>query len=183
MRTSIPRRRLLLIDRIVAAARGKRGAPRATLLRSYFIGVGEEDLAARPPLEALALAVRHVALADRRRPGETLIEVLAPQPAPAGKRPVSQVLIVTDDRPFLVDSIGLAFARAGVDGEECVVVAEANSASIDPREVASKVKLRVRAELGLPVAEVVLIKRNTLPKTSSGKVRRREGCFRALASV
>ena len=40
--------------------------------------------------------------------------MLAPQPAPAGKRPVSQVLIVTDDRPFLVDSIGLAFARAGV---------------------------------------------------------------------
>ena len=68
----------------------------------------------------------------------------------------------------------VAFARAGVDGEECVVVAEANSASIDPREVASKVKLRVRAELGLPVAEVVLIKRNTLPKTSSGKVRRRD---------
>ena len=114
MRTSIQRRRLSLIDRIVAAARGKRGAPRAALLRGYFIGVGEEDLAARRPLEALALAARHVALADRRRHGETLIEVLAPQPAPAGKRPVSQVLIVTDDRPFLVDSIGLAFARAGV---------------------------------------------------------------------
>jgi fatty-acyl-CoA synthase len=68
----------------------------------------------------------------------------------------------------------VAFARAGVDGEECVVVAEANNASIDPREVVSQVKLRVRAELGLPVAEVVLIKRNTLPKTSSGKVRRRD---------
>ena len=114
MRTSIPRRRLSLIDRIIVAARGKRGSPRADLLRSYFIGVDEEDLAARPPLEALALAARHVALAERRRRGETLIEVLAPQPAPAGKRPVSQVLIVTDDRPFLVDSIGLAFARAGV---------------------------------------------------------------------
>jgi fatty-acyl-CoA synthase len=68
----------------------------------------------------------------------------------------------------------VAFARAGADGEECVVVAEANNASVDPREVASQVKQRVRAELGLPVADVVLIKRNTLPKTSSGKVRRRD---------
>ncbi|MBM4360605.1 MAG: fatty acyl-AMP ligase [Deltaproteobacteria bacterium] len=68
----------------------------------------------------------------------------------------------------------VAFSRPGVDGEECVVVAEANNASVDPREVASQVKQRVRAELGLPVAEVVLIKRNTLPKTSSGKVRRRD---------
>src|SRR5262249_34728938 len=32
----------------------------------------------------------------------------------------------------------------------------------------------VRAELGVTLSEVVLIKRGTLPKTSSGKVRRRE---------
>jgi fatty-acyl-CoA synthase len=68
----------------------------------------------------------------------------------------------------------VAFARPGADGEECVIVAEAQTASVDPREVASQVKQRVRAELGLPVAEVVFIKRNTLPKTSSGKVRRRD---------
>ncbi len=68
----------------------------------------------------------------------------------------------------------VAFARSGAEGEECVVVAEANNASSDPRDLASQVKLRVRAELGLPVTEVVLIKRNTLPKTSSGKVRRRD---------
>ena len=38
----------------------------------------------------------------------------------------------------------------------------------------SEVRQRVRSELGVTVAEVVLIKRGTLPKTSSGKVRRRE---------
>jgi len=32
----------------------------------------------------------------------------------------------------------------------------------------------VRADAGVTLAEVVLIKRGTLPKTSSGKVRRRE---------
>ena len=114
MSKSIPRRRLALIDRIVAAARAQRGAPVAALLRGYFIGVGEEDLAARPPQEAVGLAARHAALAAQRRPGETLIEVLPPQAADVGRRPVSRVLIVTDDRPFLVDSVGLAFARAGI---------------------------------------------------------------------
>ncbi len=70
----------------------------------------------------------------------------------------------------------VAFARVGADGsEECVVVAEAQKASGKAlREIASGVKQRVRGELGLTVAEVVLIKRNTLPKTSSGKVRRRD---------
>ena len=114
MRKSIPRRRLALIDRIVAAARGRRGSPPAALLRGYFIGVGEEELIARTPQASAALAARHAALAARRRPGETSIEVLAPEPAPDGGRPVSRVLIVTDDRPFLVDSVGLAFARAGI---------------------------------------------------------------------
>ncbi len=67
----------------------------------------------------------------------------------------------------------VAFARAGGDGEECVVVAE-SLGGMDLHEVQSAVKQRVRAELGLAVAEVVLIKKSTLPKTSSGKVRRRE---------
>jgi len=114
MRKSIPRRRLALIERIVTAAKGRRGAPTADLLRGYFIGVGEEDLASRSPRDAVDLAARHAALAARRRPGQTLIEVLAPQTPPDGGHPVSRVLIVTDDRPFLVDSVGLAFARAGI---------------------------------------------------------------------
>jgi fatty-acyl-CoA synthase len=69
----------------------------------------------------------------------------------------------------------VAFARAGADGsEECVLVAEATKLSDDPGSISSAIKNRVRSELGVSVAEVVLIKRNTMPKTSSGKVRRRE---------
>ena len=67
----------------------------------------------------------------------------------------------------------VAFARPGADGEECVVVAE-SLGGVDLREVQSAVKQKVRAELGVAVAEVVLIKKSTLPKTSSGKVRRRD---------
>ncbi|MSP25495.1 MAG: fatty acyl-AMP ligase [Myxococcales bacterium] len=70
----------------------------------------------------------------------------------------------------------VAFARSGPDGsEECVIVAEAHKlASPELRGLVAAVKQRVRAELGLLVGEVVLIKRNSLPKTSSGKVRRRD---------
>ena len=37
-----------------------------------------------------------------------------------------------------------------------------------------EIRKRVRADLGISVAEVVFIERNSMPKTSSGKVRRRE---------
>jgi fatty-acyl-CoA synthase len=68
----------------------------------------------------------------------------------------------------------IAFAREGEGSEECVIVAEAKRASFDADLVESTIKQKVRTELGIPVAEVVFIKRNSMPKTSSGKVRRRE---------
>jgi fatty-acyl-CoA synthase len=69
----------------------------------------------------------------------------------------------------------VAVARPGKDGtEECVIVAEALKGQNDVEAITSAIKGRVRRELGINVAEVVLIKRNTMPKTSSGKVRRRE---------
>jgi fatty-acyl-CoA synthase len=41
-------------------------------------------------------------------------------------------------------------------------------------EVIAEIIRLVRAEIGIVLSEVHLIKRGTLPKTSSGKVRRRE---------
>jgi fatty-acyl-CoA synthase len=71
----------------------------------------------------------------------------------------------------------VAFGVLSPDGgEHCVIVAEAK---LGPRAgtmgdiIASIVQL-VRAEIGIVPGEVHLIKRGTLPKTSSGKVRRRE---------
>jgi fatty-acyl-CoA synthase len=61
-------------------------------------------------------------------------------------------------------------------GEIAVVVAESRK---DTAGIAEAIIGAVRAELGLTIAEVHFIKRGTLPKTSSGKVRRRE-CSRRL---
>jgi len=114
MLSRIPRRRIALINQIARAARDLRGAPPAALLRDYFLGVGEEDLANREPRTFALLAKSHYELARRRRPSETLVHVFSPAADdPIGDRH-SYALIVTDDRPFLVDSIGLAFATAGV---------------------------------------------------------------------
>jgi fatty-acyl-CoA synthase len=69
----------------------------------------------------------------------------------------------------------VAFSRLSADGaEECVVVAEVRKLETDDGSLERDVIQKVRTDLGVTVAEVVLIKRNTLPKTSSGKVRRRE---------
>jgi len=67
----------------------------------------------------------------------------------------------------------VAFSRLNTAGaEECVVVAGVRKLDDEARLLTCEVTQKVRAELGVTVAEVVLIKRNTLPKTSSGKVRR-----------
>jgi fatty-acyl-CoA synthase len=69
----------------------------------------------------------------------------------------------------------VAFSRLDAAGaEQAVLVAESRKrASASAAIIASIVQL-VRAELGIVLTEVHLIKRGTLPKTSSGKVRRRE---------
>ncbi|MHB1871651.1 MAG: NAD-glutamate dehydrogenase [Steroidobacteraceae bacterium] len=117
---SIPPTRLALIDRI-ARIRLPHG-PTAALarlsgefLRTYYRRVGEEDLAARAPT-ALAHAARcHLELGQRRATGQSLVRVFNPDPERDGfESPHTVVQVVTDDRPFLIDSLGLAFNRAGL---------------------------------------------------------------------
>ncbi|MGH8300304.1 MAG: NAD-glutamate dehydrogenase, partial [Steroidobacteraceae bacterium] len=124
---SIPPARLALIDRIARARIAARPGARAAgdtafyremqqpFLRAYFRGVGEEDLAERPPA-ALANAARsHLELGWRRKPGQSLVRIFNPEPERDGfQSPHTLVQIVTDDRPFLVESVGIAFARAGI---------------------------------------------------------------------
>jgi fatty-acyl-CoA synthase len=70
----------------------------------------------------------------------------------------------------------VAFSRLDASGAEiAVVVAEAKRKS---QVLVDAIVSSVRAELGLTLGEVQLIKRTTLPKTSSGKVRRREAKLR-----
>jgi glutamate dehydrogenase len=111
----IPAARVALIERIAraGAAHAKRTELPQRFLRSYFLGVAEEDLAARVPGHLAKAALAHFAFAARRAPGRSLVRVFNPDLRHDGfECPHTLVLTVTDDMPFLVDSLGMVFSRA-----------------------------------------------------------------------
>ena len=114
---SIPAARIALIDRIARAARS--GASRHELrhrfLRAYFHGVAEEDLAERSPHHLACAAIAHLAFGKVRSPHRSLVRVFNPDLRREGFESAhTLVLTVTDDMPFLVDSLSMAFGRAGL---------------------------------------------------------------------
>ena len=122
MLENLPRRRRERIAAIVAAARQgamRRGPPRGDALRdfleNYFRGVDEDDLASRAPAALAAAALDHHRLAARRAGAAPRVEVFNPTRATHGFDSASSfVAIVADDMPFLVDSLGIAFAARGI---------------------------------------------------------------------
>ena len=112
---SIPAARVALIERIAraAAGSGRRDELPQRFLRAYFRGVADEDLAERTPRQLAKAALAHLAFAARRAPGRSLVRVFNPDPHREGfESDHTLVLTVTDDMPFLVDSLGMAFNRA-----------------------------------------------------------------------
>ncbi|HWG30414.1 MAG TPA: NAD-glutamate dehydrogenase [Steroidobacteraceae bacterium] len=108
---SIPPARVALIKKISSVARGRDARK---FLEGYFHGVGEEDLTSRAPGTLAAAALHHLEFGSgRRAPGQSLVKVFNPEQARDGfESPHTLVMIVTDDKPFLVDSIGIVFTRA-----------------------------------------------------------------------
>src|SRR6266481_293470 len=112
---SIPAARVALIERIARAASGSGGRNELPqrFLRAYFHGVADEDLAERTPRQLAKAALAHLAFAARRAPGRSLVRVFNPDAHRNGFESAhTLVLTVTDDMPFLVDSLGMAFSRA-----------------------------------------------------------------------
>ena len=121
---SIPATRVALIERIASAvsSAGKRaGGSRGLidlqqrLVRAYFRGVGEEDLAERTPGLLARMALEHFEFGSKRTPGQSRVRVFNPDPESDGfDSPHTLVMTVTDDMPFLVDSLSIVFKRADV---------------------------------------------------------------------
>jgi glutamate dehydrogenase len=115
---SIPTARVALIERIAHAIPRSRDGRRLLELqqhfaRAYFHGVGEEDLAERTPALLARAALDHFQFGNKRAPGQSLVRVFNPDPERDGfDSPHTLVLTVTDDMPFLVDSLGIVFSRA-----------------------------------------------------------------------
>jgi glutamate dehydrogenase len=108
-----------LLDAIIRRSRGQtagRRLPgnRSALLRAYFAGVPEEDLRHRNPKALAVAALSHVASARSRRRGVAIVRVFNPAVDRDGwHADASIVQLVTDDMPFLVDSVTMTLNRLG----------------------------------------------------------------------
>lgn len=110
-RATLPPARVRCITQITRAARKLSQAPPSAWLEQYFAGVDEQDLQARPALELARLARHHWQLGRQRKPGLTRIEIWNPESSDGLSDRRSYLLLITSDRPFLVDSVTLTLAR------------------------------------------------------------------------
>jgi glutamate dehydrogenase len=85
----------------------------ASFLRAYYRHVAPDELAAAGPERIAAVASAHAEFAATRPQGRALVRIRAGEQAALD--PTSNVVdIVTDDMPFLVDSITMELTRHGV---------------------------------------------------------------------
>ncbi|MBD0292586.1 MAG: NAD-glutamate dehydrogenase [Jiangellaceae bacterium] len=103
-----------LIAKAAAAAEqhGKRGEPLDAFLRRYYRHVAPEDLVDRDPIDVLGAAVSHRQFASVRPQGRALVRLYTPTVDEHGWASSHSVVeVVTEDMPFLVDSVTLALTR------------------------------------------------------------------------
>src|SRR3954447_3039153 len=109
-----------LLDRAAAAARselgGKSRLPAGcepddlpALLQRYYWSEPAAEVLGHEPSELAGLALGHLQLAAVRPPGAATVDV---QRLPDGR---SAIRLVTDDMPFLVDSVTAEVVRQGAD--------------------------------------------------------------------
>ena len=95
------------------AADGADGAE--SFVRQFYRWVSPEDLVERNALDLYGVAVGELGFARERRPGETKVRVFNPDFATHGWQSThTAVQIVTDDRPFLIDSVTMTLNRRGL---------------------------------------------------------------------
>jgi glutamate dehydrogenase len=100
------------LERQLSAARLREAQ---TFAQQFLARVPRHDLAARSAADWAAIALGALEFARERRAGSVKIRVFNPAAAEHGyDSPHSVVEIVTDDMPFLVDSVSMALAQEGL---------------------------------------------------------------------
>ncbi|WP_083787066.1 NAD-glutamate dehydrogenase [Stackebrandtia nassauensis] len=113
----LPNRDTLITEAVTLAGND---ADLAELIAMYWRFVPDEDLAGRTATDLYETTVAHRELAWQRLPGEVKLSVTTPpMPEENGEGPIAvchtEIDIVTDDMPFLVDSITAALTRRDLD--------------------------------------------------------------------
>jgi glutamate dehydrogenase len=88
--------------------------PCAEFVRQYYRWVPAEDLVDRSPLDLLGAAMALWQLGHERRPGELKLHIYNPVFDRDGwQSPHTAIDVVTDDMPFIVDSVQVELSRHG----------------------------------------------------------------------
>ena len=113
---TIPAARQQLIAAIANKARALRAPlPLAPFVRDYYRGVDESDLRGAEPAALAAAAAAHLRFGMRRKPGRALVRVFNPSLEQDGWiTPQTVVEVVTEDMPFLVDSLAMVMNSIGL---------------------------------------------------------------------
>jgi glutamate dehydrogenase len=91
-------------------------------VRHFYRRVPPEDLAGRDVQDLYGAVMAAWALARHRRPGSTFVRAYNPTADEHGwQSPGTVVEIVTDDMPFLVDTVGMEIARRGYAVRQAIV--------------------------------------------------------------
>ena len=101
-----------LCDRVRERVDAEHAEQVEEFVRQYYRWVPPEDLAGRGNLDLYGAALSHWNLARRRTPGEPLVRVYNPTFEQHGWQSThTAVEVVSDDMPFLVDSLRMALNR------------------------------------------------------------------------
>ncbi len=108
-----------IVDTVAAMLAERLAASQAqaavSFARSYYAGVGPEDLLQTPVEDLYGAVLSHWNLARQRKLGEPNIRVYNPGYEEHGWQSTHTVVeVVTDDMPFLVDSISMEMTRHGL---------------------------------------------------------------------
>ncbi|MGH6943933.1 MAG: NAD-glutamate dehydrogenase, partial [Geminicoccaceae bacterium] len=108
-----------LLERVVDRVHDRLGAPQAdraeAFLRHYYRAVPPSDLLERDPLDLYGAALAHFRFAEQREAGQAKVRVYNPQIEQHGWQSTHTAIeVVTDDMPFLVDSVSMALNRQGL---------------------------------------------------------------------
>ncbi|WP_258174820.1 NAD-glutamate dehydrogenase [Actinopolyspora mortivallis] len=91
------------------------------LLRTYYRHVPAEEMAGDEPADLVGALRSHHELAAHRAPGRPLVRIFNPERSVDGwQSPATVVQLVTDDMPYLVDSVIAELTRAGAQVQRVV---------------------------------------------------------------
>ena len=112
MSRALEESRTQLLRKAAELAERQGGDDLTAVLSRYFRHVATEDLLARQPEDLLGAALSHKALAQQRPVGTANVRVFTPSVDEHGWATGHTVIeIVTDDMPFLVDSVTAELSR------------------------------------------------------------------------